>query len=86
MARQEYEKDHGNNSAIPKSGYWSTAYARIRGLGLGTVSMHIVSPWNRPLVTLLLIWLVTGYFPCALSYHLSIFKLSDSSSLVGLVF
>ena len=49
----------------PKSGYWSTAHAWIRGfglwlglwlgLGLGTVSVHVVSPWNRPLVTLLLI-------------------------------
>jgi len=35
--------------------YWSTAHARIRGLGLGTVSMHVVSPWNRPFVSLLLI-------------------------------
>jgi len=55
----------------PKSGYWSTAHARIRELELGleTVSMHVVSPWNRPFVTLLLIWLVAGYFPCALSYR-----------------
>ena len=45
--------------------YWSTAHARIRGLGLGTVNMHVVSPWNRPFVTLLLIWLVAGYIPCA---------------------
>ena len=39
----------------PKSGYWSTAHARIRGLvldlGLGTVSMHVVSPWNWPFVS-----------------------------------
>ena len=50
-------------------GYWSTAHVRFRGLvlGLATVSMHVVSPWNRPFVTLLLIWLVAGYFPCALS-------------------
>ena len=42
-----------------KSGYWSTTHARIRGLGLriglGTVSMHLVSPWKRPFVSLLLI-------------------------------
>ena len=47
----------------PKLGYWSTAHARIRwlrlelglGLGLGTVSLHVVSLWNRPFVGLLLI-------------------------------
>jgi len=63
-----YETDHGNNPATAQSGYWSTAHARIRGLG--TVSMHVVSPWNRPFVTLLMIWLLAGYFPCALSYIL----------------
>jgi len=47
---------------LPKSGYWSTAHAQIRelGLGLGSASMHVVSPWNRPFVSLLLIWLVAG--------------------------
>ena len=63
-----YKSEHLQVRMLPvKSGCWSTAHARI--IGLGTVNMHVVSPWNRPFVDLLLIWLVSGYFPCALSYN-----------------
>jgi len=41
--------------------------------------MHVVSPWNRPFLTVLLIWLVAGYFPCALSFEYK--ERSDPSGL-----